>query len=60
MANQGSVSPKFPPGNQWVDKGDWQSMGDPKIVALGGLHMDDFPVAMQMEILSHLPPAYRL
>lgn len=46
MANQGSVSPKFPPGNQWVDKGDWQSMGDPKIVALGDLHMDDFPVAV--------------
>lgn len=36
-------------------------MGGPNIKAQGGLHMDDgFPVALQMEIVCNLPPAYIL
>lgn len=36
-------------------------MGGPNIEARGGLHKDDgFPVALQMEIVCNLPPAYIL
>ena len=61
MANQSSLSQSSHWGASELIRVTYRSMGGPSVEALEGLHMDDgFPVALQMETVCNLPPAYVL